>query len=1061
VHLATPCFRPGRAARRWASGFLILTAAVPAWGQDRAKDAPADGPAATSARQTPEALLLANTFLRDRRYDLAAEQYEKFLETAAPGPDAAEARFGLANARLFLGEYKEARRQFEAFLEAAPEHANAPTAWFRVGETAYMLGDLRAARVALEKYTAANPGHRFLDMAWPYLGDVCFALKDLPKAREAYEKALAGFPEGRLVERAKYGLGRTLAAQGEFDGALTLFAELAKQGHREWADKARYQVAEVHTTAGRADEQRGQADAASRHFAASVSAYEAWEKAVPRAASLPEARLHKAEVLLKLGRRDEAEALLRPLAAEGPQTLAVQAAYALGNSRLERGKAAEALEVWADALKRFPDTPIAPMVLYRSAEALLKLGQGDAARTRLRKLADDYPKDPWADDALLRAATLALEASDPAGARALAASLRTRFPDSPLRADARLVEARAALVERKPKEAIELLDALLAEDRPGPQAAQAARYYLGLAYKADGQSDKSERVLDDLAQTPSAPFATDAQFLVGQGHFQARRYAGAIAPLEKYLAGKPKGDVAAHARAYLAVARARLGQAEPARAALDQLAGQFPDSEPLAWARLALGSAALNEKQYGRAAELLAPVVEGKHAKYRTSARADLGWALLGLGKPAEAAAQFAALLDSAPDHPLAPEAALARGQALEAARSADEALAAYALVVEKYPKSDQSGPAALARARLLARLKRPGEAASAFEHYLDAHPRAGEGADAPDAILAEWGAALLDANKPAEADRVFARLLKERPDSPRAAEARVNLADSAYQARDYAEVARLLEPVVADGATVDATWRQCALYRLGRARLDQGDWATSAQLFGRLVAEYPDGQFRAKGRFWKAEAAFQGGDAKAAEAEFAALLAAPPSDADTRDWVLTARLRRIQALVQLERWKDALAQADALKAEVPNYAQMAEVDYARARALQGTAHLDEALAAYQAVIDAPRKASDLAARAQWMRGEVFMHKRSYRDALREFLLVDYRHKAPKWQAAALLEAGKACEQLDRWTEAVELYTKLRTRFPDDPTAAEALKRLAVAKQRAPAPARDDTDSAP
>ena len=34
-----------------------------------------------------------------------------------------------------------------------------------------------------------------------------------------------------------------------------------------------------------------------------------------------------------------------------------------------------------------------------------------------------------------------------------------------------------------------------------------------------------------------------------------------------------------------------------------------------------------------------------------------------------------------------------------------------------------------------------------------------------PDALLSEWGWVLLDADKAAEADRVFARLLKEYPE--------------------------------------------------------------------------------------------------------------------------------------------------------------------------------------------------------------------------------------------------------------------------------------------------------
>ena len=64
--------------------------------------------------------------------------------------------------------------------------------------------------------------------------------------------------------------------------------------------------------------------------------------------------------------------------------------------------------------------------------------------------------------------------------------------------------------------------------------------------------------------------------------------------------------------------------------------------------------------------------------------------------------------------------------------------------------------------------------------------------------MLSEWGWVLLDAGKPAEADRVFARLLKEHPNSPYAADARFNLAESANLVHNYAEVVRLLTPLAA-----------------------------------------------------------------------------------------------------------------------------------------------------------------------------------------------------------------------------------------------------------------------
>ena len=124
----------------------------------------------------------------------------------------------------------------------------------------------------------------------------------------------------------------------------------------------------------------------------------------------------------------------------------------------------------------------------------------------------------------------------------------------------------------------------------------------------------------------------------------------------------------------------------------------------------------------------------------------------------------------------------------------------------------------------------------------------------------------------------------------------------------------------------------------------------------------------------------------------------------------------------------------------------IAEVDYARGRALQQLARFDDARAAYQAVIDA-RKGGDLAARAQLMIGETYFHQKDYHEAIRQFLKVDILYDAPPWQAAALLEAGKAYEQLDQWADAAETYERLRTKFPDDPSAAEAKTRLDAARK--------------
>src|SRR5262249_62040997 len=126
--------------------------------------------------RVPDSLKFANGLLRQRKFDLAAEEYEQFLSSGPTGLDRVDAQFGLANARLYQGRYQEARRTFDQFLKSAPHDGRALTARYRPGELAYLTGDLGAARQALEAFTATTVDHPGLETAWTYLGDACFGL---------------------------------------------------------------------------------------------------------------------------------------------------------------------------------------------------------------------------------------------------------------------------------------------------------------------------------------------------------------------------------------------------------------------------------------------------------------------------------------------------------------------------------------------------------------------------------------------------------------------------------------------------------------------------------------------------------------------------------------------------------------------------------------------------------------------------------------------------------------------------------------------------------------------
>lgn len=91
-----------------------------------------------------------------------------------------------------------------------------------------------------------------------------------------------------------------------------------------------------------------------------------------------------------------------------------------------------------------------------------------------------------------------------------------------------------------------------------------------------------------------------------------------------------------------------------------------------------------------------------------------------------------------------------------------------------------------------------------------------------------------------------------------------------------------------------------------------------------------------------------------------------------------------------------------------------------------------------------------MGARAGFLVGELQFADKQYEPAVRSFFKVAYGfgdRDAPEayhaWQAESLFEAARCLEQLDRGSAAAKLYAELVERFPQEPKAKLAEKRLA------------------
>ena len=315
--------------------------------------------------------------------------------------------------------------------------------------------------------------------------------------------------------------------------------------------------------------------------------------------------------------------------------------------------------------------------------------------------------------------------------------------------------------------------------------------------------------------------------------------------------------------------------------------------------------------------------------------------------------------------------------------------------------------------------------------------------------LLAERGWALVDARKTAEADTVFERAAQGIPTRPSRHRCPVQsrrigqpgrqprggrpLADSAGISRKARTESRLM-PLV--------------LYRLGRTQIELGDWAAAEATLDRLIGEFPGSPRNREARLLRAEAALRRDHPADAEAILSALEAEPVRSGGSRGLCQDDPGKAYpepagREAVEGRSGPSRRARSRNYRPKIPRSPSWTSL---AARALLGLARPEEARAAFQSVITA-RKGGDLAAQAHLMRGETYFHQERYHEALTEFLKVDILYDVPRWQAAALLEAGKVYERLAQWGDAAETYERLCSRFPKDPRVTEAKERLEAARK--------------
>ncbi len=759
---------------------------------------------------------------------------------------------------------------------------------------------------------------------------------------------------------------------------------------------------------------------------------------------------------------------------------APQARFYLAESLVRLGKLSEARQLFAELLESDPQSPLARQALFRKAEASFRVGDDQAASRDLAEFSQQYPHDELNAYALSYLGVLHNNAGRYGEAISAFDSFNARFNDSKLKAQVELARGWSLYKLEKFAEA-EGVYKQLVDDR---EISMEARYRLGMIYAAQqrwqqaiatlglaaegdahhglqpaiafqtgesfrgcGELGRAVEQFDKvLSQWPDDGHADDALFGKLQIAIKQEDHATAVRVAEDFLHRFADSSlkVSAECRSAIAVCQARLGNISAAKEALAKLKTAEPASQLIAPTTYKVAEAAFQTGDQATAKMLFGELSsEGNTAEWSSRGLAGLAWSQLKAEDLAASASTFEKLLNQHPDDPLAATAALLRGQALEKLGQFEPALAMYRRVMEDYPQSRELRPAMVRSALLHDKLRQAEDARTLYRQLSELQPPVAE----LSMVLYQWGCLEADGGQLESACQLWKRAGDDQQATNRVwADARYRLAADALERGKLDECQKLLEALESQKTRISHDLQPFVLCLQGRLAGTQEQWNRVDEPLEKLLAEFPDHPLTSSAMGWIAEATYRRGEYQKAEEQFAKLQLRASGSDDT--WTPRASLRRAQSLAQLGQWSKSLEIARSMEKDYPNFASQYEVDYLIGRCLANAADFAGAREAYARVVHSERGGkTETAAMAQWMIGESHFHQEDYAAALRAYLRVEILYAFPKWQAAALVQAGKCYEQLGEWQQASGAYSKLLTTYPNSEVAEEAAKRLGMAQQ--------------
>lgn len=1037
---------------------------------------------AKAAPSSPAAVLAyreAANFQNNGAFEIAAEEWQKFLKAHPNDPLASKGQHYLGVCQLQLKQHAAAAATFQAVIDKYPQFELLDDAYFDLATSQYALavgGDKRLYEQAAKSYAALldrSPQTKHREESLFYQGEALYALGKKADAAKSYQSLLSEFRDSKRRADALYALGVAQEELGENQSAGKTYDALLREfPDHALASEVRLRKAETLLQSGdvAAAERLFAQVAAAKDFAATdhalsrqayclakldrfadgAKAYARLVNQYPRSELAADASISAGRLFYRADDRPEARKWLERALAQRDEH-AAEAAHWLCRLLIKAGDSQAAVDL-ADKQLSQGSGPFATQLELDMADALYELpARRGEAFSRYVDFVKKHREHELTPQATYSAAFAALDLKRYKEALQYAEQFLKAYPRHELDADVKYVAAESQLQLKDYAAAARSYRDLIGQFGSRPEV-ETWKLRFGHALLLSKEYEQVVTLLTpEVKRQRSAENQADAQYLIGSAQFQAGRYAEAAQALADSIAKNAKAAHVDDALLLLARAQFKEGKLDDAERNLQRLLAEHAGSGVAVEAHFRLGEL-LDSRQKLPEAKKEYDLVERQFADSRFAPYAiyGRGWIEFKSKEYESAERSFTAVIDNGSDRELASKALLGRAMSRRQTGDSREAIAD----LDKYLKTDldkaQRSEALYERGLALVALNDYAQAVQTLESLLKRNPQYA-GADR---VLYEIGWALKNQGKDGEAAARFVQLTKQYGKSSLAPEAWFHVAEQYYDDQKYAEAGKAYASAKAK-ATGELAEK--SLYKLAWTRFQEQNYAGALQTFTEQLQQFPRGELAADAIFMKAECLFR--QEKFAEAwpAYEAALATKPSTPTAQALLL---LHAGQTAAQLKNWNDGaklIAQVIEQHATSP---LVAEAQYELGWIRQNQGQSENALAAYEQAATLSR--DHVGARARFMRGELLFEQKKHAEASHEFQRSMYGYggddasaETKNWQAKSGYEAGRCAEvQLNMATAAADkqkysadarrFYTFVADKHAENSLAAEAKKRLAI-----------------